>query len=130
MLIRFIDQARFWLYIVRPQSAMNLVKQLEHVIGLTERPAPYTEIKGCLIGIREEAEGQAAATAHQLKLNKEHAKEVASLKATIAKLKKRQVQSVAALRARIAKQQSIIDSLRAPDQPRFSGWPPHRGEGS
>ena len=66
--------------IVRPHHTMKLVEHLEYVIGLVERSASKSEIKGALLGMREEVEGQQQATANQIKLNKKHADEMSALK--------------------------------------------------
>lgn len=58
---------------------MKLVEQLEHIIGLLEKPATVPEIKSALLAAHQEAEGHDHSA-------EEHVKEVAGLHAQIAKL--------------------------------------------
>lgn len=62
---------------------MKLIEHFDHVLRLVERSASYTEIKGALIGMREEVEGTQAAAAKQI----ETAKEKAAIEAEFEKLK-------------------------------------------
>jgi len=36
---------------------MKLIEHLEHILGLVDRSAPYSQIKGSLLAMREEVEG-------------------------------------------------------------------------
>ena len=68
---------------------MKLIEHLEHVIRLVEGSAPYSEIKGALIAMHEEAAGQTDAAAKQVALVAENAALVSEnqkLVETIAKL--------------------------------------------
>ncbi|SRR6266478_1452534 len=53
---------------------MKLIEHLEHVLGLVERSAPYSEIKGALLGMHEELAGAQRAADQNLKLLEENAK--------------------------------------------------------
>ncbi len=58
---------------------MNLIEHLEYVIGLVDRSAANAEIKGALVAMHQEVEGQERATKDQGALNKKHADQIAAL---------------------------------------------------
>jgi hypothetical protein len=63
---------------------MKLIEHLEHVLGLVEQSAPYSEIKGSLLAMREEIEGYEQAASNQVALAKENAALKASLSPPLA----------------------------------------------
>ena len=67
--------------VVWPQRFMNLVKHIEHVIGLLDKGTPIPKIKSALLAAHEQAEAQDGALENTAKLRKENALTIATLKA-------------------------------------------------
>jgi hypothetical protein len=87
---------------------MNLIEHLEYVIGLVERSASQSEIKGALVGMREEVSGYQNAATNQVALNQKHSEEVQKLKTEYANLEK---------------QSRLWKSMAEGNRPRISGPP-------
>jgi DNA repair exonuclease SbcCD ATPase subunit len=59
---------------------MKLIEHLDYILGLVDKDAPYSQIKGSILAMREEVDGYEQASSNQAALNQKHSDEMAKLK--------------------------------------------------